>query len=304
MIARYCDGLIPGPEAGASDALRAEAASLRAAVEGAGEDFDRAFDGWNFSRGIEAIWAALARVDRFISAARPWDLAKDPRAGADLALVLHTAEAALRHLVVRLAPVLPASTQTIWEQLGAAGQVELVAPASLAWGGAGTQIREVKPVFPRLEKEKLMEEIKSEEAASREARGANETQPAEATPAAATSSEAAAGIVQIGIEDFAKLDLRVGEVLSAERVPKADKLLRFSVDLGEPAPRQILAGIAEYYAPEQLIGRKVIVVANLAPRKLRGFESQGMILAASVGDEGRPVLAGFVEDVPNGARLK
>ena len=93
-------------------------------------------------------------------------------------------------------------------------------------------------------------------------------------------------------------------MLEAERVPKADKLLRLVVDIGEDKPRQILAGIAEHYAPEEVIGRKIIVVANLAPRKLRGLESNGMLLAASVGEDGKPVLATFAEDVPNGARLK
>jgi methionyl-tRNA synthetase len=108
----------------------------------------------------------------------------------------------------------------------------------------------------------------------------------------------------IDITDFTKVDLRVGEVLTAERIPKADKLLRLTVDIGEEKPRQILAGIAQYYEPEQLLGRKIAVVANLKPRKLRGYESQGMLLAASVGDEGKPVIATFTEDVPNGARLK
>ena len=108
----------------------------------------------------------------------------------------------------------------------------------------------------------------------------------------------------ITIDDFIKVELRVGQVLEAERVPKSDKLLRFMVDVGEEAPRQILAGIAEHYEPESLIGKKIVVVANLAPRKLRGFESQGMVCAASVGDGDKPVLATFSEDVPNGARLK
>jgi len=98
--------------------------------------------------------------------------------------------------------------------------------------------------------------------------------------------------------------LRVATILAAERVPKADKLLKLQVDLGEAQPRQILAGIAQYYSPEDIIGRKIIVVANLAPRKLRGLESNGMLLAASIGEEGKPVLATFAEDVPNGARLK
>jgi methionyl-tRNA synthetase len=108
----------------------------------------------------------------------------------------------------------------------------------------------------------------------------------------------------IDITDFAKVELRVGEVLTAARIPKADKLLLLSVDVGEEKPRQILAGIAQYYEPEQLLGRKIAVVANLKPRKMRGYESQGMLLAASVGDEGKPVIATFTEDVPNGARLK
>jgi len=92
--------------------------------------------------------------------------------------------------------------------------------------------------------------------------------------------------------------------LSAERIPKADKLLLLKIDIGEEQPRQVLAGIAEYYEPEKLIDRKVVVVANLKPRKLRGYESQGMVVAASFGEEGQPVIATFTEDVPNGARLK
>jgi methionyl-tRNA synthetase len=124
-----------------------------------------------------------------------------------------------------------------------------------------------------------------------------------------SEEEAGAGLTPplaptITIDDFAKIDLRVATVLEAERIPKADKLLRLQVDLGEGQPRQILAGIAMYYSPEQLIGKKIVVVANLAPRKLRGLESNGMLLAASVGEEGKPVLATFAEDVPNGARLK
>ena len=120
----------------------------------------------------------------------------------------------------------------------------------------------------------------------------------------ATEAEAVPGVAHIDITDFAKIDLRVGEVKTAERIPKADKLLLLTVDIGEEQPRQLLAGIALYYEPEKLIGRKIVVVANLKPRKMRGYESQGMLLAASVGDEGKPVLATFAEDVPNGARLK
>ena len=107
----------------------------------------------------------------------------------------------------------------------------------------------------------------------------------------------------ITIDDFVKVDLRVGVVKSAVPVKGADKLLHLAVDIGEPQPRSIVAGIAKAYEPEALVGRKVVIVANLAPRKLRGLDSQGMIVAASLGD-GAPVLASFLEDVPVGARLK
>jgi methionyl-tRNA synthetase len=127
---------------------------------------------------------------------------------------------------------------------------------------------------------------------------------ADAVPGAQEATEAEGVKSYIEIGDFAKVDLRVGEILTAERIPKSDKLLRLTIDLGEAAPRQVLAGIAEHYEPEKMIGRKIVVVANLKPRKLRGFESQGMILAASVGQDDRPVIATFTEDVPNGARLK
>jgi methionyl-tRNA synthetase len=111
------------------------------------------------------------------------------------------------------------------------------------------------------------------------------------------------GLPTIGIEDFMKVELRVGLVRTAEKVEKADKLLKLTVDIGTEV-RTIVAGIAKAYTPEQMMGRKIIIVANLAPRKLRGIESQGMLLAASLGEEGNPVLASFLEDAPVGARLK
>ncbi len=320
MIRNYCDGLIPSAgEAGAE--LSAQANEVREAVEQAVAAFDREFDEYNFSRAIETVSNARFRVDKFISDAKPWDLAKDPAKRGELELVLHTAAESLRFFAALLAPILPNATQAIWQQLGESGEVSGVIPNSLKWGEARQkQIGEITPIFPRLDKKKVMAEIKQEEAASQAARAQEtkpeapaEVKPAEAAPAApaATAAPAASqtvgapeGIAYIGIEDFLKVELRVGQILTAEPVPKADKLLRFTIDLGEAAPRQILAGIAQYYAPDTLIGRKVIVVANLAPRKLRGFESQGMILAASVGEEGKPVLAGFLEEVPNGAKLK
>lgn len=129
--------------------------------------------------------------------------------------------------------------------------------------------------------------------------------PATTPPAAgaAATTPAAGPSEKIGIEDFAKVEMRVGQVKTAERIVGADKLLKLTVDIGSEV-RQVCAGIAQFYEPESLIGRKVVVVVNLAPRKLRGVESNGMIVAASVGPDGRPVLAGFHEDVEVGSRLK
>jgi len=134
-----------------------------------------------------------------------------------------------------------------------------------------------------------------------------EEKPAPEKPGAVATHSASPTVTiggndKISIDDFAKIELRVGLVKVAERVPKADKLLRLEIDIGTEV-RQVLAGIAEAYAPETLIGRKVVIVANLAPRKLRGMESNGMIVAASL-EGGKPVLASFLEDVPVGARLK
>ncbi len=324
MVRNYFDGIVPSAGQNVNAELIAQASEVRATISQAVVDFEREFDQYNFNRALEVAAAAGTRVDKFLSEAKPWNLAKDPTQRASLELVLHTAVEALKHLAVLLVPVLPEATQNIWQQLGESGNVANLTPASLEWGpSAGKTIGEIKPVFPNLDKKKIMEDIKQDEEASQAARAqegaaATVTTTAAHDPAAtnllppvaaATSvSEAAPaapeGIAYIGIEDFIKVELRVGEILTAERVPKADKLLRFTIDLGEPQPRQILAGIAQYYEPEKLIGRKVIVVANLAPRKLRGFESQGMILAAAIGEEGRPVLAGFLEEVPNGAKLK
>jgi methionyl-tRNA synthetase len=171
----------------------------------------------------------------------------------------------------------------------------------------------VKPIFPRIDKNRIMAEITNgtepKAAHATEADAVETAEPKVDTqppPPMQHATEADAvgvtGFIEIG--DFAKVDLRVGQVVSAERIPKADKLLLLRIDIGEEEPRQVLAGIALYYEPEKLIGRKVVVVANLKPRKLRGFESQGMVVAASYGEEGRPVIATFTEDVPNGARLK
>jgi methionyl-tRNA synthetase len=215
-------------------------------------------------------------------------------------------------LVLLVAPVLPDITREIWKQMGLSGEPLQINPNETVWGAAVdvSTIGQITPAFPKMDKGKIMAEIESSSATpSSGSASGDESKTQEGTKPVgswgAASADPPAGVSdKISIDDFAKVELRAATVLEAERVPKADKLLRLVVDLGEEKPRQLLAGIAQYYAPEDVVGKKIIVVANLAPRKLRGLESNGMLLAASVGDDGRPVLATFGEDVPNGARLK
>jgi methionyl-tRNA synthetase len=177
----------------------------------------------------------------------------------------------------------------------------------LAWGQLPlhTKLGKVEAVFPRADKSTVerMQQMEQERAGQPAVAEPSAEVKAVAPPMGAPATVAAPTNNTITIDDFAKVELRVGQVKVAEKVKGADKLLRLEVDLGTQT-RQIVAGIAKAYDPEKLIGRKVVIVANLAPRKLRGLESQGMIVAASYGDDGVPVLAGFLEDVPVGARLK
>lgn len=260
---------------------------------------EAAFDRFEFSRALEAVWGLISAVDKFIVEQAPWKLAKsgDPVA---LDRTLYTSAEALRIATALLYPVLPQSTPKIWAQLGMPEPIESVRLADLRWGqlAAGQKIGEVSAIFPRIgmnEAIAKMRELETQVAAEQAALLGKKPEPA-AAPAAPEAPK-------ISIDDFVKVDLRVGLVLSAEPVKGADKLLHLKVDIGEPEPRTIVAGIAESYRPEQLIQRKVVIVANLQPRKLRGLTSNGMIVAASV-DGGKPVLAGFLEDIPVGARLK
>ena len=289
MIGQYRGGLVP---AGTVDTI-AEAA--RKTIT----DTIAAFEALEYSRGLEAVWGLLSRLDKFIVERAPWKLARQPEAQADLDATLYTAAEALRISTVLLAPVLPESTPKIWDQLGVDEPLDSVRLDSLDWGQleSGRRIGEVFPVFPRIDAAPAIEKMKELEAKVT----AEQNIMLGKAPAAAPAAPAATG--RIAIDDFAKVDLRVGQVLFAEPVKGANKLLHMKIDIGEPQPRTIVAGIAEVYQPEQMIGRKVVIVANLQPRKLRGIESNGMIVAASL-EGGKPVLAGFLEDVPVGARLK
>jgi methionyl-tRNA synthetase len=347
MIARYAEGRVPSGVIAEDKLLLAkrsgvdtDGTTISGFIALARDQFLQQLDGFAFSKALETAWSVVARVDKMISDAKPWELAKAENQKQTLNAVLYRAAESLRWLCVLLYPVMPDATQEIWAQLGLASSGAATPanldPASLKWGelADGTAIGEVKPLFPRIDKVKTMKEINEGLTGSEDAGSAGvspklsappeqhsgshateadavagATSTAETKPAPpmthATEADAVAGVASfIDISDFTKIELRVGEVLTASRIPKADKLLLLSVDVGEEQPRQILAGIAQYYEPEQLVGRKIAVVANLKPRKLRGYESQGMLLAASFGEEGKPVIATFTEEVPNGARLK
>jgi methionyl-tRNA synthetase len=291
MIGQYRGGVIPG---GAEPEIAALASDTIRTVQGA-------FDRFEFSKGLEAVWALISAVDKFIVQQAPWKLARQPDAASQqrLETTLYTSAEALRIATALLSPVLPQSAPKIWAQLGMTEPIESVRFDTLEWGGLqpGQRIGEVSAVFPRIDlKEAVasMRAIEEQVTAGQAALLGKETEPA-AAPAPVDA--------RIAIDDFAKVELRVGLVLSAERVKGADKLMHMRVDIGEPEPRTIVAGIAEAYTPVELLNRKVVIVANLQPRKLRGIESNGMIVAASV-EGGKPVLAGFHEDIPVGARLK
>jgi len=263
------------------------------------------YENMSFSRALETIWGVIAAADKYLTTEQPWALGNSEQEQTRKAAILWTTAELLRIVTALAHPVLPASTAKIWTLLGLPGSVAAVELDGLRWGQLApeTQMGKAQALFPRVEKNEAIERIEAmanEELNPKPA--AAPAAPSGGTPGAAVAPQAAPD--KIGIEDFAKVEMRVGQIKTAERIVGADKLLKLTVDIGTEI-RQICAGIAQYYEPEKLIGRKVAVVVNLAPRKLRGVESNGMIIAAAVGPEGRPVLAGFPdEDVEIGARLK
>ena len=289
MISKYRAGCIPAPGGAKGDA---EVRELAARVT---DSYRKNFDDYNFSRGLENVWELISRVNKYIVENEPWAIAERPSEAKRLDSVLFHAAEALRLIAAMTAPVIPKTAQSLWEQLGLDGKVTSVRLSDLRWTDqlVGKNIRSGASLFPRLDPKevlKKMDDLTQQEPETK----------AEAAPPVAKPGNLAP---QITIEDFSKVDLRVATVVEAERVKGADKLLRLVVDLGFEK-RQVLAGIALAYAPESLVGRKVVIVANLQPRKLRGLDSNGMIVAASIGPEDKPVLVGFHEDVENGARLK
>ncbi len=313
LISKNFNDTIPYPSA--IEGRTAQDKELEQAVQAVIIEFQKQMEELAFSRALESVWELLAKTNRYINDNSPWSLTEDVSQRHRLATILYTSTEIIRIAAVLLAPFLPASCKLIWKQLGLQSNLKSQRIDELKWGGlpVGGKLGEISPVFPRLDKKIVLDRIFMKEtemaAAYSPAQHSATSETASLTPAPqvppAEAEKGTAGSVagRVSIDDFAKIDLRVAQVVSAERVKGADKLLRLMVDLGSET-RQIVAGIAKAYSPESLVGRKIIIVANLEPRKLRGYESNGMLLAASVGDEGTPILAGFLEEVPNGAKLK
>ncbi len=311
MIRKYREGKIPNGKIGEENYIFAKRAGINAdeqeivsALEHARNEFLRRFDNFEFSQALETLWNVIGRIDKMITDSKPWELVKDENQTETLNAVLYRAAETLRWLCVLLYPVMPESAQKIYVQIGLSADVSQFNPENLKYGELeeGIEIGETEAVFPRIDKNKVMTEIEKEKIKD----GSQKTVEEKQNEIKIEAEEKSEEDNYISIEDFAKVELRVGEIKVAEKVPNADKLLRFEIDLGEEKLRQILAGLAEYYEPEKLIGRKVVVVANLKPRKMRGFESQGMICAASLedGTGENPAIATFTENVDIGARLK
>jgi methionyl-tRNA synthetase len=288
-------GAVPTPgEATPAEAdVAAGYRTMRAEIDAAMEEFA-------FSRALSAIWGWLGLLNRYVDAEQPWALAKDPGRRPHLDTVLYTLGESLRCLGIVLDPFLPLAAGKIREALGLRGALTLT---DAEWGGLqpGTPVRKLSGLFPRVAKDvKDAVPVSVGEHASVVRRepasgGAAADRRAGPTPDGDVLREG------ITIEDFARVDLRVADVVAAEAMPKSKKLLKLTISLGEEI-RTVLAGIAEHYAPADLVGRKVVVVANLQPAKLMGVESNGMVLAGS--SEGRLALLSLDRDLPPGARVK
>ena len=266
MIEKYCGGIVPGagPEEGPD-------AELKALATGAAAKVEAEMDNFKFNAALEEIWTVVRRANKYIDETTPWILAKDEANKARLDVVMHNLAEALRIVSVLIYPFMHNTASEIRKQTGLWFAEPMWDDAKVFDMMEGEQVKKGDPIFPRLDIEKELEEMEAMKGGNVE-----ENIPLELKD-------------EIKFDDFEKIDLRVGTILEAEKHPKADKLLVFQVKLGTEK-RQIVSGIAEYFKPEDCVGQKVVVVANLAPRKIRGVESKGMILFADNEVEGKATL--------------
>jgi methionyl-tRNA synthetase len=283
MIGKYFDGKIPaaGPELPLDRDLRETAVSVVPAI-------DENLAMLAFSKYLHEVWSLVTRANRYVEENAPWTLAKNKdleRLGG----VLYNLSESLRLIGLYLYPVMPSTSQKIWNALGLGKQITSCRlNGEQQWGklAPGIAIQPGAQLFPRIDQKKNTEK---------------NMEKTEDIQKPAPAPVAAAGPELIGIEDFMKVDLRVGKIIAAERVEKSEKLVKLKVDIGTET-RQVVAGIGKSYTPEELMGKSIVIVANLKPAKLMGIESQGMLLAASSGDV--LAVATFDRETRAGARVK
>lgn len=294
MIEKYHGGVVTHKEG--TEAVDKEFIAL---VNETVAGYSDAMDHMELNQAIKDVWNLIGRANKYIDETAPWILAKDPAQAERLQAVMYNLAEALRIVAILIAPFVPVTAPKIYEQLGL-GNPESFFMADAVWGklATGTKVQKGEPLFPRIEVTEAGETViaatKKTAAKAIKAEAPKVEAKKEAKPAAAAADE-------ITIDDFAKIDLRVATVVAAERVPKTDKLIKLQVKIGDEE-RTIVSGIAQHYEPENLIGKNVIVIANLKPAKLRGIESRGMVLAASDG-EGNLVLAD-APGIASGSKVK
>jgi len=286
MAERYFAGVLPEPSAADENSdseLRLLALETPAAVESY-------MDQLKLSDALAELWKLVRRSNKYIDENTPWDLAKDPAKEPRLGTVIYNLIESIRFIAVMLRPFMPRTPDRIWEQIGLKDDSALHNWASLLeWGAIkpGTIVARGEDLFPRLNLLAEIREMQGGQPAVQDASGGNDAEEPEGL---------------ISLEQFQQVDLRVAKIVTAENIPKADKLLKIEVEIGENDLRQVVAGIAEYYKPDDLVGRQVLFVANLKPVKLRGILSQGMLLAAT-SEDGLLSLTTVDTDMPPGSRV-
>ncbi|HHV74206.1 MAG TPA: methionine--tRNA ligase [Thermoanaerobacterium sp.] len=275
MVEKYFDGVVP--EVSDKDDVDDELISIANNLPKVVESY---MDKLQFSNALAEIWKLVGRANKYIDETMPWVLAKDENKKGRLKTVLYNLVESLRFVAILITPFMPNTPMKIYEQLGIGDDLRTWDSLKFGLLKSGTKVKRGENIFPRIDVEKELKEAEKE------------------SPKKAEVKEEAN---YIKIDDFAKIDLRVAEVLEAEKVEGADKLLKLKLKVGDEV-RQVVSGLALHYKVEELIGKKLVLVANLEPKKLRGIESYGMILAAS--NEGKLTVVTVDKDIESGAKVK
>lgn len=298
MIDKYFGGIVPAPAATPASEFDAD---LKALAETVGTDAAAYLEKMDFPNALASIWKLISRANKYIDETAPWVLAKDESKKADLGTVLYNLMECIRISTILLTPFMPLVPGKVAEQTGQTLEGRTWADGC-TWGNVETGVKVCKKeaIFPRIDPKSLdlpKEDAKAEQPAKESKKETKQEAKKEEAPAAE-------GKAEITYDDFAKLDLRVVEVLECSKVEKADKLLQFKLKMGDEI-RTVVSGIAKFYeSPEELVGKKLVLVANLAPKKIRGIVSHGMLLSAATDDDSLlQVLQVTHEDIPSGSTV-